>query len=281
MTSPDDKDPVRSELEYAPPWVREQVAREKGTREQAPREQTPREQGPREPAPREQMTRDQFRATLPQSAGAAIEQLTQNNPESRSFGDDRPWHQRALEPELVPAPPAGSSNLWLMLRLGAVCGVAALVAAVVVFLFNPKQIAHKIAGAKCRRRRRAVFNRTLTRCPGSDRRNIGRRDCAANAADSAGAGRSCDDAAAWRGTGRRTAATTGKTGGARSAGAAARIASGAELNASRWRAIAGAGHKRAGAAAGRHGAPARSGPNRTGSSRSAERRQARSCARPK
>jgi len=85
MTSPDDKDPVRSELEYAPPWVREQIAREKGTRDQGAREQAP-----REPAPREQMTRDQFRATLRQSAGAAIEQLTQNNPESRSFGEDRP-----------------------------------------------------------------------------------------------------------------------------------------------------------------------------------------------
>jgi len=56
--------------------------------------------------------------------------------------------QRALEPELVPAPPAGSSNLWpMMLRLGSVCGIAALVAAAVVFLFNPKQIAHKIAQA--------------------------------------------------------------------------------------------------------------------------------------
>jgi hypothetical protein len=138
MTSPDDKDPVRSDLEYAPPWVREQVAREKGTREQAPRE----------PAPREQVTRDQFRAALRQSAGAATEHLAPNNPESRSFGDDRPWHQRALEPELVPAPPAGSSNLWpMMLRLGAVCSIAALVAAAVVFLFNPKQIAHKIAQA--------------------------------------------------------------------------------------------------------------------------------------
>ena len=138
MTSPDDKNPVRSELEYAPPWVREQIAREKGTRDQ----------GTREPAPREQMTRDQFRATLRQSAGAATEQLAPNNPESRSFGDDRPWHQRALEPELVPAPPAGSSNLWpMMLRLGSVCGIAALVAAAVVFLFNPKQIAHKIAQA--------------------------------------------------------------------------------------------------------------------------------------
>ena len=143
MTSPDDKDPVRSELEYAPPWVREQIAREKGTRDQGAREQAP-----REPAPREQMTRDQFRATLRQSAGAATEQLAPSNPESRSFGDDRPWHQRALEPELVPAPPAGSSNLWpMMLRLGSVCGIAALVAAAVVFLFNPKQIAHKIAQA--------------------------------------------------------------------------------------------------------------------------------------
>jgi Sel1 repeat-containing protein len=138
MTSPDDKDPIRSELEYAPPWVREQVAREQGTREQAPREQ----------APREQITRDQFRATLRQSAGAAIKQLAPNNPESRSFGDDRPWHQRALEPELVPGPPAGASNLWpMILRLGAVCGIAAIVAAAVVFLFNPKQIAHKIAQA--------------------------------------------------------------------------------------------------------------------------------------
>jgi len=138
MTSPDDKDPVRSELEYAPPWVREQAAREQGTREQAARE----------PAPREQITRDQFRATLRQSGGAPIEQVAQNNPESRSFGDDRPWHQRALEPELVPEPPAGASNLWpMMLRLGAVCTIAAMVAAAVVFLFSPKQTAHKIAQA--------------------------------------------------------------------------------------------------------------------------------------
>jgi hypothetical protein len=141
MASPDDKDPVRSELEYAPPWVRDQAAREQGGREQAPREQAP-----RDPAPREPMTRDQFRAMLRQAGGAAIEQP--NNPESRSFGDDRPWHQRALEPELVPAPPAGASNLWpMMLRLGAVCGIAAMVAAAVVVLFSPKQIAHKIAQA--------------------------------------------------------------------------------------------------------------------------------------
>src|SRR6516165_8280479 len=128
MTSPDDSDPVRSELEYAPPWVREQA--------------------PREPAPREQMTRDQFRAALRQSGGAALEQRTHSNSESRSFSDDRPWHQRALEPELVPEPPSGASNHWpMMLRLGAVCTIAAMVAAAVVFLFSPKQIAHKIAQA--------------------------------------------------------------------------------------------------------------------------------------
>jgi len=73
--------------------------------------------------------------------GAAIEQP--NNPESRSFGDDRPWHQRALEPELVPAPPAGASNLWpMMLRLGAVCGIAAMVAAAVVVLPTPPAPQH-------------------------------------------------------------------------------------------------------------------------------------------
>src|SRR6516225_1091222 len=133
MTSPDDSDPVRSELEYAPPWVREQAAREPA---------------PREPAPREQMTRDQFRAALRQSGGAALEQRTQSNSESRSFSDDRPWHQRALEPELVPEPPSGASIHWpMMLRLGAVCTIAAMVAAAVVFLFSPKQIAHKIAQA--------------------------------------------------------------------------------------------------------------------------------------
>ena len=87
MTSPDDSDPVRSELEYAPPWVREQAAREQGTREPAPREQGAREQAarepaPREPAPREQMTRDQFRAALWQSGGAAVGQRTQSNSES-------------------------------------------------------------------------------------------------------------------------------------------------------------------------------------------------------
>src|SRR5215470_1659485 len=143
MTSPDDKDPVRSELEYAPPWVREQAAREQG-----PREQGTRDQSAREPAPRQQITRDQFRAALRQSGEAAVEPLPRTELEIRSFGNDRPWHHRALEPDLVPAPPAGATHPWpMMLRLGAVCTIAAMVAAAVVFLFNPKQTAHKIAQA--------------------------------------------------------------------------------------------------------------------------------------
>jgi hypothetical protein len=144
MTSPDDKDPVRSELDYAPPWVREQAVREQAAREEPTREQAAREQVVREQAPREQITRDQFRAALRLSGGAASEPPAPAEPEIRSFGDDRPWHQRALEPELVPEPPAGASNLGpVMLRMGAVCTVAATVAAAVVFLSSPK-IAHKI-----------------------------------------------------------------------------------------------------------------------------------------
>src|SRR5690348_11706933 len=155
MASPDDDDPVRSELEYAPPWVREQAAREQAAREQAAREQATREQATREQEPREQagreqeppdqdlpkqeapeqeareqraregardqaareqtprehITRDQFRAALRQSGAGPLDPLLQNelhnelNAGSQNFGDDRPWHQRALEPELVPEPP--------------------------------------------------------------------------------------------------------------------------------------------------------------------------------
>jgi hypothetical protein len=126
MNSPD-KNP-KSELDYAPPWAREQAARDQAARDQA--------------------ARDQFRATLRQGGGTTAEKRRQNDPESRSFGDDRPWHQRALEPELVPEPPAGFSNLWpMMLRLGAVCAIAAMVAATVVLLFSPKQPAQKIVEA--------------------------------------------------------------------------------------------------------------------------------------
>jgi hypothetical protein len=138
MTSPDDDDPVRSELEYAPPWVREQAAREQATPEGAPREQTVRDES----------LRDQLRAALRQSGAMPFEQVTQNDSDNRGFADDRPWHQRALEPELVPEPPAGVSTLGpIMLRMGAVCAIAAMVAGAVVFLFSPKQTVHKIAQA--------------------------------------------------------------------------------------------------------------------------------------
>jgi hypothetical protein len=143
MTSPDDDDPVRSELEYAPPWVREQAVRGQTAREQAAEQEAPREQ-----SARDQSLRDQLRAALRQSGTIPLEQVTQDDPDSRSFGDDRPWHQRALEPELVPEPPAGASSLGpIMLRLGAVCAIAAMVAGAVVFLFSPKQTVHKIAQA--------------------------------------------------------------------------------------------------------------------------------------
>jgi hypothetical protein len=123
MNSPDEDRKSVSELDYAPPWAREQAARD-------------------------QTAHDQFRAALRHSGEAVVEKRAQNDPAGRSFGDDRPWHQRALEPELVPEPPAGVSNFWpMMLRMGAVCTIAAMVAAAVVFLFNPKQTIHKLAQA--------------------------------------------------------------------------------------------------------------------------------------
>jgi len=158
MNSPDDKDPKpESELAYAPPWIREQAARDQAAREQAAREQAARDQATRDQAPHDPVTRepatpdqaarDQFRAALRQSGGTGIEQLADSEPDIRSFSDDRPWRERALEPELVPAPPAGASSLWpLMLRMGFVCTIAAGVAAAVVFLFSPKPV-HKIPQA--------------------------------------------------------------------------------------------------------------------------------------
>jgi hypothetical protein len=151
MNSPDEDPKSESELDYAPPWAREHAAREhaaREAREQAARDQTAREQaGPHQPA-HDQTARDQFRATLRHSGGPLVEGAAENETESRSFGDDRPWHQRALDPELVPAPPAGASIVWPMLaRLFAVCTIAAMVAAAVVFLVSPRQASHKIAQA--------------------------------------------------------------------------------------------------------------------------------------
>ena len=118
MNSP--KDPVRSnsELDYAPPWARE-------------------------PA------REPMRPVLGEPVALPAEKRTENKPVSwanRNSGDDRAWQQRALDPELVPEPPAGVSNVWpTMLRLGIVCTIAAIVAAAVVLLFNPKQSVHHTA----------------------------------------------------------------------------------------------------------------------------------------
>jgi hypothetical protein len=143
MNSPDEDPKPESELDYAPPWARENVARENAARESAARDPA----APDQTAP-EQTARDLFRATLRHSGGLAVEGAAQNETESRSFGDDRPWHQRALDPELVPGPPAGASIVWPALaRLFAVCTIAAMVAAAVVFLFSPRQATHKIAQA--------------------------------------------------------------------------------------------------------------------------------------
>jgi hypothetical protein len=116
------KDPVRTntELDYAPPWARDSA---------------------REPI-------------RPLSVERPAISLTQQEPDELASGEsrisredrpyDRPWHQRALEPELVPEPAGSISNFWpTMLRMGLVCAFAAAVAAAVVLLFNPKQSVHK------------------------------------------------------------------------------------------------------------------------------------------
>ena len=131
MNSPS-KDPVRSnpELDYAPPWARESA------RESA-RDQT------RESA------RDQTRPVLGEPVALPADKRADNKLVSwanRNSGDDRAWQQRALDPELVPEPPAGVLNVWpTMLRMGIVCTIAAIVAAAVVLLFNPKQSVHRTA----------------------------------------------------------------------------------------------------------------------------------------
>ena len=123
MNSPS-KDPVRSnpELDYAPPWARESA------RESA---------------------RDLTRPVLGEPVALPADKRAENKLVSwanRNSGDDRAWQQRALDPELVPEPPAGVSNVWpTMLRLGIVCAIAAIVAAAVVLLFNPKQSGHHTA----------------------------------------------------------------------------------------------------------------------------------------
>jgi hypothetical protein len=120
MNSPP-KEPVRSnsELDYAPPWMRDRA-------------------------------RDRTRPAFEEIPGLPAQEQSPGNllSDSRLSLDDRTWHQRALDPELVPEPPAGTVSLWpTMLRMGIVCALAAFVAAAVVLLFNPKQNAHKVAAA--------------------------------------------------------------------------------------------------------------------------------------
>jgi len=126
MNSP--KDPVRSnpQLDYAPPWAREparELARESARDRMRPILGEP--------------------VALPADKRAGDKLVSWAN---RNSADDRAWQQRALDPEPVPEPPAGVSNVWpTMLRLGIVCAIAAIVAAAVVLLFNPKQSAHHTA----------------------------------------------------------------------------------------------------------------------------------------
>ena len=128
------KDPVRTntELDYAPPWARDSVR--DSARESA-------RDSAREPIrplsverPPISLAQDEPNETV--AAESAVPD------EDRSY--DRPWHHRALEPELVPEPAASIPNFWpTMLRMGIVCAIAAVVAAAVVLLFNPKQGVHK------------------------------------------------------------------------------------------------------------------------------------------
>jgi len=107
-----------------------------------------RENTARENMARENMAREQLRPPLGERAPGENQEAN----EIRAGGSlkpsddrpyDRPWHQRALEPELVPEPPEAAPNFWpTMLRLGIVCAIAAIVAAAVVLLFNPKQGGH-------------------------------------------------------------------------------------------------------------------------------------------
>jgi hypothetical protein len=108
-----------------------------------------RENMARENMARENMAREQLRPPLGEHAPGENQEANEigaggSRQPSVDRPYDRPWHQRALEPELVPAPPEAAPNFWpTMLRLGIVCVIAAIVAAAVVLLFNPKQGGHK------------------------------------------------------------------------------------------------------------------------------------------
>src|SRR5262249_10091554 len=88
------KDPARSnpELDYAPPWARENLARENMTRANMAREN---------------MAREQLRPPLGERTSAEEIAAGASHTARDEQPYDRPWHHRALEPELVPEPPGG------------------------------------------------------------------------------------------------------------------------------------------------------------------------------
>jgi hypothetical protein len=106
MNSPS-KDPARPnpELDYAPPWAREQFS-----------------------------LLGEHRAALP------VEKRAQN----QLISDDDVLRRRSLEPDVVPEPTPGILNFWpVMLRTGIACAIAAVIAGVVVMPFSAKQTADK------------------------------------------------------------------------------------------------------------------------------------------
>lgn len=87
--------------------------------------------------------RDQIRPIFAHSASLPVEKRTPSEliGGTRAFGDDPAWLRRGLEPDLVPEPPAGFADFWpIVLRLGIVCGIAAIVAGAVVVLFSGKSM---------------------------------------------------------------------------------------------------------------------------------------------
>jgi hypothetical protein len=96
--------------------------------------------------------RDQIRPIFAHSASLPVEKRTSSELISgggRAFGDDPAWLRRGLEPDVVPEPPAGFADFWpIVLRLGIVCGIAAIVAGAVVMLFSGKSPVQESVRAK-------------------------------------------------------------------------------------------------------------------------------------
>jgi hypothetical protein len=95
--------------------------------------------------------RDQIRPIFAHSASLPVEKRTPNEliGGGRAFGDDPAWLRRGLEPDVVPEPPGGFADFWpIVMRLGVVCGVAAIVAGAVVLLFSGKSPVQESVRAK-------------------------------------------------------------------------------------------------------------------------------------